>query len=100
MSFKTAWNNLLTGDHVKIKLKDPASVGIVSTTESLTYQRLDNEDLKTLELEGYIIRKDVLGMQPVTIEFIEVNVIKKIGNKQKFVVYFLLKEEIEFIKFL
>lgn len=63
--------------------------------DNLTYQRLDEEDIKTLVIEGYVIGKNVQGLYPTKIEFLELNVIKKTGSRQKFVVYMLLKEEID-----
>lgn len=91
-----SWNNLVTGDHIKIKLKDPKKLGLLTNDIGLTFQRLDSEDLKSLELEGYFIRSFVKDMNPGKIEFIELDVIKQASNgRKKLISYLLLKEEIE-----
>lgn len=100
-SFNDIWNGLLTGDHVQITIKDPRTVGIIANLhqpQTLTYQRLDEEDISTRTITGYIISKEKFGTQPAIVECLKVNAIKKQRNKQKFVEYFLLKEEIQSIK--
>lgn len=100
LSFEKSWADLLTGDHVLLNLKSPDEVGIISINhqpQTLTYQRLDEEDIKTKKIVGYVIRKDKIGNYPTTIDFLEINVIKTHKNKKRFVVYWILKEEIESI---
>lgn len=100
-SFDEVWNSLLTGDYIQITIKDPKTVGIVANIhqpQTLTYQRLDAEDIATRKITGYLISKERFGTQPAIFECLKVNAIKKQRNKQKFVEYFLLKEEIENIK--
>lgn len=89
------WDDLLTGDFVRVSLKDPRKVGIISETQSLTYQRLDSEDVQRGYVEGFVIRKEQLGVKPANIEYLEINVVKKGANNQRLVSYLLLREEIE-----
>jgi hypothetical protein len=90
------WDDLLSGDFVKVFLKDPKKVGIISDSQSLTYQRLDIEDIQRGYVEGFVVQKDVVGTKPAAIEMLEINVVKKhAGNNQRLISYLLLREEIE-----
>lgn len=89
------WQSLVTGDYVRVFLKDPKKVGIISDTQTLTYQRLDSEDVQRGYVEGFVIRTEQLGNKPVVIETLELNVVKKTPHTQKLVTYLLLREEIE-----
>lgn len=97
---RVSWENLVPGDYVRVYLKDPKQVGIISTTQSLTYQRLDNEDLTTKKIDGFIVRTKRVGIKPANIDTLEIDVVKRVGNKTKLVTYLLLREEIEYIKFI
>ena len=92
------WNDLLPGDHVILTLHDPRKVGIINSSEFLTYQRMDAEDILTLTLCGYVIRKDVRGVGAAKIELLEFNALKNKAGKMTFVQYLLLKEEIRKIR--
>jgi hypothetical protein len=94
------WEELLPGDFVRLHLKDPKSVGIVSDTQSLTYQRLDDEDIRTRQIDGFVTRTEQQGIKPARIDTLEINVVKKRGNNTKLVTYLLLREEIERIIFI
>lgn len=94
------WHNLLPGDYVRIRLKDPKSVGIISTTESLTHQRLDAEDIRTRQIDGFVVRTECHGIKPARIDMLELNVVKKKGITTKLVTYLLLREEIEYVNFI
>lgn len=91
-----AWKELLSGDHVRLSLKDPYSVGIISSPESMTFQRLDEEDVRTKSIEGFVIR--TTKVQPGNIDVLEINVVKRRGTNTRLVVYLLLKEEINSIE--
>lgn len=97
-AFNQAWEDLCPGDFVRLYLKDPKTVGIISTTESLTYQRLDSEDLAKLTVDGFVVGKQHQGRHPYAIDLLELNVVKKRGNQTRLVSYLLLKEEISKIK--
>jgi len=94
------WEELLPGDFVRLHLKDPKSVGIVSDTQSLTYQRLDEEDVRTCQIEGFVIRTDQQGIKPARIDTLEINVVKRQGSNTRLVTYLLLREEISKIIFI
>jgi len=92
------WDDLLTGDFIRVFLKDPRKIGIISETQSLTYQRLDSQDVQRGYVEGFVIRKQQLGLKPTNIDFLELNVVKKDANNQRLLGYLLLREEIEKIE--
>jgi hypothetical protein len=92
------WEKLIPGEYVEVYLKSPEQVGIVSTTQSLTYQRLDQEDLATKKLKGFVVTQFSQGRKPFLIEFLEIDVVKKKGTGTQLVSYLLLREEIEKIK--
>lgn len=92
-----SWKDMISGDHVRIWLKDPTSVGF-ATQDYLTFQRLDAEDIKTLKVDGYVIRKKV--MEPGSFELLEISVIKKTGKHTRLQDYVILKEEVERVEFL
>lgn len=92
------WNELVPGDYVRVFLKDPEKVGIAKEHRSMTFQRLDSEDLKTMKLDGYVIQTK--KTQPGSIETLEINVVKRRGLQTRLVVYLLLREEIANIEFL
>jgi hypothetical protein len=90
------WDDLLSGDFVKVFLKDPKKVGIISDSQSLTYQRLDLEDIQRGYVEGFVVQKETVGQKPALVELLEINVVKKhAGNNQRLISYLLLREEIE-----
>ena len=94
------WEMIMTGDHITVNLKDPKEVGIISVNhqpQTLSYQRLDKTDIETKKIVGYVISKGHIGETPVCIDYLKINVLKATKNSQKFVEYFLLKEEIESI---
>ena len=93
--FENTWNDLVSGDHIVIKIKDPTTIGIISAYKATTFQRLDAEDVATLTISGYVIRKDT---REGNVQILELDAIKKKNGKMAFVGYLLLKEEIESIK--
>jgi len=93
--FEVAWKEIVSGDHIIITIKDPKTIGIISEHKNTTYQRLDVEDIRTMTLSGYVIRKDTVAGN---IEILEFDALKKKNGKMAFVGYLLLKEEIATIK--
>lgn len=91
------WEDLLVGDFVRVILKNPDKVGIDPSHRSMTFQRLDAEDLETRKVEGYVIGTE---RRPGPIDTLMINVVKRRGGQTRLVVYTLLKEEIEYIKML
>lgn len=95
------WKELLSGDHVLVSIKSPEKIGIITEIKSTTYQRLDEEDIRTLSLEGYVIRKDMrFSNPPAKLEFLEMSVLKKKNGRVTFVDYLLIKDEIDCITLL
>jgi len=93
-----SWDEITTGDFVRLFLKDPKKTGIISGDDSrLVHQRLDKEDLETLKIEGFVVRKEVFGSKPANIDTIELSVVKHRPNAT-LVTYILLREEIENIE--
>lgn len=94
------WDDLLPGDFVRLNLKDPKQVGIISSTNNFTYQRLDDDDIRTKQIDGFVVRTERRGVKPVVLELLEINVVKKKGNNTRLVTYLLLREEIDSITFI
>lgn len=92
------WSDLVPGDLICVKLKDPKSVGIINTNLSLTHQRLDAEDIEKLSVEGFVIGVTRHGTKPQNIDLLTLDVIKKRGTQTRLVSYILLREEVESIK--
>lgn len=88
---------MLSGDRVRIHLKDPKKFGIFDEFK-LTFQRLDEEDVRTKQIEGYVIRQRKIT--PGDFEILEISVIKKQGNRTRLIDYVLLQEEIERLELL
>ena len=95
-----SWDDLLPGDFIRVSLKDPRDVGIISDTQSLTHQRLDDEDIRTRQIEGFVIRTNQQGIKPARIDTLEINVVKKQGTNTRLLTYLLLREEISKIIFM
>lgn len=95
-----SWEELQPGDFIKIHLKNPKQVGIISGTHNMTYQRLDEEDLRTRQIDGFVICKTIHGVKPARFDTIELNVVKKRAANTQLVTYLLLREEIASIKFI
>jgi hypothetical protein len=92
------WKDLLAGDRIRVVLKNPESVGIAPEHRSLTFQRLDAEDIASRKLEGYVIRTQKI--QPGPIETLEIQVVKNHSNRVRLTDYLLLREEIQKIEIL
>jgi hypothetical protein len=94
-------SDLVPGDFIRVFLKDPKEVGIISEVHSLSYQRLDEEDIRTRKVDGFFISADTRRPAPgAVLKLVEVNVVKRRGNQTKLVSYVFLGEEIEKIEFL
>ncbi len=92
-----AWEEVTSGDYVAVYLKDPETVGIAKEHRSMTFQRLDEEDIRTKKVIGYVIRTI---KAEGNIEGLEISVVKQHRGKTRLVDYLLLKEEIQEIRLL
>lgn len=97
---EVTWDDLVPGDFIKVYLKDPKQVGIISAGHNMTYQRLDEEDLRTRQIDGFVVCKTIYGTAPARFDTIELNVVKKRAANAQLVTYLLLREEIETIRFI
>lgn len=91
------WDDLLSGDYVEISLKDPRSIGIISDP-SMTFQRLDADDLATLKIKGYVVATRLVN--PGKVELLEIEVVKRRGSNTRLMTYTILREEVESLKLL
>lgn len=91
------WQNLLPGDHVKIFLRDPKKYGIVTKEHmTTTFHRLDEEDVRTMILQGYVIR--TRKFNPGNFNVLEINVVKRDFGSTRLIEYTLMQDEIEKIQ--
>lgn len=94
-----SWTDLSPGSFIRVYLKAPDQIGIIAKDgQSLTYQRLDAQDLETKILEGFVTKTYFTGRKPYLVEYLEIDVVKRRGLGTRLISYLLLREEIEHIE--